>query len=292
MSHEEKVRLFYDSAVHCYESIMGHTWHHGDPDAEARGLSGLEACQLLEEQIVALSGLQAGDLALDFGSGVGGPTLHMAKVSKAKWVGVSNNEGLSERARVRAEKLGLEDKASFWTVGDNDYKTFLPFVDGGFDAVTFYESVCHLPDKQAFFDSVFRILKPGGRLVGIDWVQRAFGEHRTQAQIMRFMQAVNETICIPWHGTIETYATMMTTAGFEVTAARDMFEGVKCWGSTPIEERPHWVNYEGPDSTRFRAGKAALDAARDAGVFSVGLFAATKPSGAKQTVDRHRTPSS
>jgi tocopherol O-methyltransferase len=70
---------------------------------------------------------------------------------------------------------------------------------------------------------------------------------------------------------------MMTTAGFEVTIARDMFEGVKCWGSTPTEERPQWVNYEGPDSSRFRAGKAALDAARAAGVFTVGFFAATKP---------------
>jgi tocopherol O-methyltransferase len=280
MSHEEKVRLFYDSAVHCYQTIMGHTWHHGDPDAEARGLSGLEACQQLEEKIVELTGLQAGGRALDFGSGVGGPTLHMAKVSRAQWVGVSNNEGLSQRARQRAAELGLEDQASFWTIGDNDYKTFLPFADGELDAVTFYESICHLPDKQAFFQSVFRILKPGGRLVGIDWVQRAFGEHQTEAQIMRFMQVVNETICIPWHGTIQNYASMMTAAGFEVTIVRDMFDGVKCWGSTPTEERPQWVNYDGPDSTRFRAGKAALDSAREAGVFSVGFFAATKPRSA------------
>lgn len=277
MNHEQKVRLFYDSAVHCYQSIMGHTWHHGDPDAEARGLSGLEACQLLEEQIVTLSGVQDGERALDFGSGVGGPTLHMAKVSSARWIGVSNNEGLSQRARVRAAELGLADRACFWTIGDDDYKTFSPFIDGGLDAVTFYESVCHLPDKQAFFQSVFRILKPGGRLVGMDWIQRPFGENQTEEQIMRFMQTVNETICIPWHGTVETYESMMTTAGFEVTVARDMFEGVKCWGSTPTQERPQWVNYEGPDSIRFRAGKAALDAAREAGVFTVGFFAATKP---------------
>jgi tocopherol O-methyltransferase len=277
MNHEQEVRLFYDSAVHCYQSIMGHTWHHGDPDAEARGLSGLEACQLLEEQIVALTGLSIGGRALDFGSGVGGPTLHMAKVSSAQWIGVSNNEGLSQRARERAAELDLQDKASFWTIGDDDYKTFSPFADGGFDAVTFYESVCHLPDKQAFFKSVFRILKPGGRLVGMDWLQRPFGENQTEAQIMRYMQSVNETICIPWHGTVEMYRSMMIAAGFEVTVARDMFEGVKCWGSTPTEERPQWVNYEGPDSTRFRAGKAALDAAREAGVFTVGLFAATKP---------------
>ena len=71
MNHEHKVREFYDSAVHCYQSIMGYTWHHGDPGAEARGLSVLEAAQALEEKLLSHSGLQAGGRALDFGSGVG-----------------------------------------------------------------------------------------------------------------------------------------------------------------------------------------------------------------------------
>jgi tocopherol O-methyltransferase len=277
MNHEHKVREFYDSAVHCYQSIMGYTWHHGDPGAEARGLSVLEAAQALEEKVLAQSGLQPGDRALDFGSGVGGPTLYMAKRSSASFVGLSNNEVLSQRARERAVELGLSDQVSFLTTGDDDYKHLLAFADGSFDAVTFYESVCHLPDKAAFFRSVFRILKPGCHLVGIDWLQRPFGEHRTEEQIMKFMQPVNECICIPWHGTLGGYKKMIEDAGFQVTLASDLFEGVKCWGSTPTAERPQWLNYDGPDGERFRMGKIALDAARDSGVFTVGMFAATKP---------------
>jgi tocopherol O-methyltransferase len=277
MTHEHKVRDFYDSAAHCYQSIMGFTWHHGDPEAEAKGMSVLEAAQAIEERIVAESGLKPGERALDFGSGVGGPTLHMVKVSSASFVGLSNNEGLSQTARARAAELGLSDRASFWTTGDEDYKQFLAFADNSFDAITFYESVCHLPDKAAFFRSAFRILKPGRRLVALDWLQRPFGPNQTEEQIMKFMQPVNEYIRIPWHGTLGGYRTMMEDAGFRVTMAKDLFEGVQCWGSTPKEERPQWVNYDGPEADLFHKGKAALDAARGSGVFTVGMFVAVKP---------------
>ncbi|MEI9942050.1 MAG: methyltransferase domain-containing protein [Pseudomonadota bacterium] len=276
MSHEEAVRTFYDSAAHCYESIMGHTWHHGDPSAEAKGLSVLESCQLLEQEIVKLAQLTPGKRALDFGSGVGGPTTYMAKVSGAAFTGVSNNALLTQRASALASELAVP-QATFLTIADEDYKQFPQFPEASLDAVTFYESVCHLPDKAAFFKAAYRILKPGGRLVGIDWLQRPFGENVSEAQIMKFMTPVNELICIPWHGTVESYEALIEQAGFTVTISRDMFEGQECWGSTPDTERPQWLGYEGPDEERFRKGKEALDAARGAGVFTVGMFAATKP---------------
>jgi tocopherol O-methyltransferase len=277
MSHEQKVREYYEKAGDCYQSIMGYSWHHGDPAAEARGASLDESRQLLEEEVVRWCRLKPGDRAMDFGAGVGGPMLHMAKVSGAFWTGLSNTDALNLKARALAVEVGLADKVSFLTTGDDDYKSLLAFADGSYDAVTFYESVCHIPDKAALFRAIFRILKPGGALVGIDWLQRPFGDNRTEEQIMRFMQPVNETWCIPWHGTVEGYKEMFEAAGFQVTVAKDLFEGVKCWGTTPTEERPAWLNYEGPEAAQFRAGKVALDAARDAGVFTVGMFVATKP---------------
>lgn len=276
MNHETKVREYYDSATQCYETIMGDTWHHADPEAEARGLSIVEASQLLEEQLVAASGLRSTGRALDFGTGVGGPTVHMAKVSSAHFVGVTNNELCNQKARARAEAAGLSDRVKFVTMGDMDYKN-LPFPDNGFDAVFFYESVCHLPDKAAFFREAFRVLKPRGRLAGIDWLQRPFGEYQSEEQMKKVMAPVNEHICIPWHGTLESYGEMMGKAGFEVVLARDMFDGVHCWGSTPKEQRNQWLEYEGPNRDAFRNGKQALDAARAAGVFTVGMFVAAKP---------------
>lgn len=280
MNHESKVRQYYDSATHCYETIMGDTWHHADPAAEARGLSIVEACRLLEEELVEKSGLRAGGWALDFGTGVGGPTIHMARVSKANFVGVTNNELCNQKARARAEAAGLSETVRFLTIGDFDYK-HLPFKSGSFDAVFFYESVCHLPDKAAFFREAFRVLEPGGRLAGIDWLERPFGEYRTREQIAAVMGPVNHHICIPGHGTLESYRAMLVEAGFVPLEVRDLFEGVRCWGSTPPEQRAQWLEYDGPERDVFRHGKQALDAARGAGVFTVGSFVAEKPAGGK-----------
>lgn len=277
-SHETKAREFYSNAVHCYESIMGQTWHHGDPEAEGRGASALEAAQVLEDKVIAASGLRPNERAIEFGAGVGGAMLYMAKTSGAFFVGLSNNEELSQRARRHAEEAQLADRTTFLTSGDNDYRTLLAFPDGSIDSVIFFESVVHLPDKAAFFKAAQRILKPGRRLVGVDWLQRPFGENQTEPQIMKFMQRVNDTTAIPWHGTVGSYREMMEDAGFAVEMARDLFEGVKCWGSAPKDQAPQWLNYEGPAGETFRQGKSALDAAREAGVFTVGMFVAVKPS--------------
>lgn len=275
-THESKVRAFYDTASVCYEHFMGDRWHHGDPEAERDGKSFVEACQILERKVLDASGLTDGGWALDFGSGIGGPTLHMASLCGARFVGVTNNENINRQARQRAADAGVADRVGFLTIGDTDYRN-LPFPEAAFDAVFFYESVCHLTDKAEFFRNVARVLRPGGRIAGIDWLQRAFGEYQTPEQVEAVMAPVNELIRIPWHGTIDGYAQMMRDAGLDVVEARDLFDGVECWGSTPDDQRGEWLAYAGPEGELFRDAKVALDAARRAGVFTVGMFVAEKP---------------
>jgi len=274
--YEARVREHFDTAGPCLETLVGHTWHHGDPELEARGHSVLEACRGLEDDLIAASGLRAGGRALDFGSGIGGPTVHMAAFSGASFVGLSNNAWLTERACRLAATLDLSHRVSFHTVGDDDYRTLGAFGDASFDAITFFESTCYLADKPAFFRAAHRLLKPGARIVGTERLQRTFAEHMTEAQIMKYMAPVNDLCCIPGHGTLASYRAMLEAAGFKVLAARDMFEGVQCWGSQPPEDREAWLTYDGPDAERIRKGKLALDAARDAGVFTVGMFVAEK----------------
>lgn len=274
--HEQTVRDFYDAAGLAYEKLMGHIWHHGLPEAEAAGMSVLEAAQELEKQLVRASGLAAGEWALDFGAGIGGATLYMAGLTGARFIGLSNNEKLSSRARELAAEYGMADRVHFYTIGDTDYRNLGGFPDDSFDAVFFYESVCHLPDKEQFFHAAHRVLKPGRRLVGIDWLQRPFGEYQTEEQIARVMEPVNRHIRIAGHGTVESYRQLLGKAGFRVEQARDLFEGIQCWASTPDEDRPLWLNYDGPDGELFQEGKRALDAARAAGTFTIGMFVAAK----------------
>lgn len=277
MSYEHKVQQFYDNARHCYEQIMGEFWHHADPESAAVGLPRTRACQLVEERVVALCGVRAGQRVLDFGSGIGGPTRHMARYTGASFVGVCNNDRLTQDARHRTAKLGMSEQVTFLTLDDLGYKN-LPFEDSSFDAVTFYESVCHVPDKAALFRELARVLKPGSRLGGMDWIQRSWGEHQTQEEIMRFIEPVNHWIAIPSLGTVADYERLMEEAGLEVQVAKDMVPDAKCWGVVQDDENPRWLGYDGPDAQMFVEGEKALLAAREAGVFSIGMWIARKPA--------------
>lgn len=274
-TYEHRVQEFYDSALHCYEKIMGDRWHHADPEALAVGLPRLRGCEILEERIAALCGLGEGSRALDFGSGIGGPTLHMAKVTGAAFVGVSNNERLNAVARAGAARVGLDGRATFHTLDDVGYKE-LPFPDGAFQAVTFFESVCHVPDKAALFRELTRVLAPGGRLGGMDWIQRPFGAYQTDAQIAEIIQPVNDAISIPAHGTVASYRALLEAAGLRVAISRDLYDGVLCWSTVQDDETPAWTAYEGPAQQMFRRGEEALANARRAGVFSIGMWVAVK----------------
>ena len=56
-----------------------------------------------------------------------------------------------------------------------------------------------------------------------------------------------------------------------------MFEGVQCCSATAPEESSSWLAYKGPDAERIRESQRVLTAAREAGVFTVGMFVAKKP---------------
>lgn len=289
---EERVRAFYtdpgnadgpgrqsgEGAGLAYQELMGDTWHHGDRRVEAAGGSAREAARATQRRLTAMAGIRAEDRVLDFGCGPGGATIDMAEATGAYFVGVQPVEDLTRRARDLARTRGLADRASFVTIGEHDYRHMLAWPDGAFDAIIFLESVCHLPDRAAFFRTAYRLLKPGRVLVGQDWIKRPYGAYRTAEQIDQIIAPVCDLIRLAPLGTVDSYADAMSDAGLRIEHAADEFAGEKCWGSTPPQQRDTWLNYDGPSGHLFRDGKKALDAARSAGVFSVAQWAARRPA--------------
>jgi len=74
---------------------------------------------------------------------------------------------LRARGFAAARKLG--DRVAFEQA---DY-TRTPFPAASFDVVWALESLCHAPDKAAFYREAARLLRPGGRLVIAEYVRAA-----------------------------------------------------------------------------------------------------------------------
>jgi phosphoethanolamine N-methyltransferase len=73
---------------------------------------------------------------------------------------------LVERSRRLCRAAGLSDLVSFELVAPGP----LPFADAAFDIVFTKDALLHIPDKTGVFREISRVLRPGGRFLGSDWL--------------------------------------------------------------------------------------------------------------------------
>lgn len=108
--------------------------------------------------------LGPGQHVLDAGCGVGGTAVFVAETYGARATGVTNCEPQVAVATRLAQERGVAHLVEF------QYGDFmeLPFPDATFDTVLNHESFCYAPDKLAYLQGVYRVLKPGGRWQSLD----------------------------------------------------------------------------------------------------------------------------
>jgi ubiquinone/menaquinone biosynthesis methyltransferase len=109
-------------------------------------------------RLVSIADVQPGDRALDLAAGTGDIALAVA-ARGAKTVGLDITHRMLQLA---AEKSSA---ASFIT-GD---MTSLPFRSASFDLVTTGYGLRNVPDLDGAIDEIARVLKPGGRLLSLDF---------------------------------------------------------------------------------------------------------------------------
>jgi arsenite methyltransferase len=109
----------------------------------------------------SLGRLQRGERVLDVGSGAGTDSLVAALMvgSDGTVTGIDMTPEMLEKARAGAARLGLEN-VTF--VGGEAER--LPFDDASFDVVISNGVIDLIPDKDAIFAELHRVLAPGGRL--------------------------------------------------------------------------------------------------------------------------------
>jgi len=135
----------------------------------------------MNKQVAARVDPKPGERVLDAGCGIGGSSMWLAKNYGVTTVGISLSVRELEKARRYSTARGLQGQCSF------EQQDFLAttFPDESFDIVWAQESSCHTLEKKAFTTEMFRVLKPGGRLVIEDWFRPARPYHPEDEKLFK-----------------------------------------------------------------------------------------------------------
>ncbi len=109
----------------------------------------------------SLGRLAAGERVLDLGSGAGTDSLVAAQMvgPEGRVVGIDMTPEMLAKARAAANELGAENVEFVESEAES-----LPFEDASFDVVISNGVIDLIPDKDAVFSELHRVLAPGGRL--------------------------------------------------------------------------------------------------------------------------------
>ena len=116
----------------------------------------------------SLGRIEPGSTVLDLGCGAGTDLLVAAQMvgDAGRVVGVDMTASMLDRARASADAMGLGDVVEL----HESLVESLPLPDASVDVVISNGVIDLVPDKDAVFDEIDRVLAPGGRLQVADVV--------------------------------------------------------------------------------------------------------------------------
>jgi phosphoethanolamine N-methyltransferase len=195
----EAAAEYDDTAIRFLEALWGEGYLSPDgPEEVDRVLAGL---------------VLDGKSVLDIGCGAGGITLHLVeKHACGHATGLDVERPVIGAARARAARRGLSDRVDFVHATPGP----LPFADASFDVVFSKDALLHIPDKEALFLDIFRVLKPGGVFTASNWMISHDGEPSSDMKAYVEAEGLSFSMASP-----ARYRRAMEQAGFQEVAVTD-----------------------------------------------------------------------
>ena len=187
---------------------------------------------------IDMSGVRPGNKVLDLAGGTGDLTKKFSKIvgPSGKVVLADINSSMLEVGRERLTNQGY--------VGNIEYvqanAQYLPFEDNTFDVITIAFGLRNVTDKDEALRSMFRVLKPGGRLLVLEFSQtnnpllkKAYDLYSFTALPLMGKLVTNDSESykylaesIRMHPDQETLKGMMQDAGFNRVSYHNMTGGM------------------------------------------------------------------
>jgi tocopherol O-methyltransferase len=264
--------LHYDLATPFYRLLWGPHIHHGlwqqnEPSALAQ--------IHLTERLAAEADIRFGDHVLDVGCGMGGSSIHLARVQGCHVRGLT----LSPVQRLWASISSVWQRVSKKVHFECADAERVSIPEQSFDVVWSIECTEHFFDKPAFFERAAHWLKPGGRMAICAWLA---GDEPHSAATAEQVQTVCKGFLCPSLGTSAEYQHWMQGAGLELQASHDWSQQVaRTWEI--CERRVHaagipWLARltNNKDMAQFLQHFATIRRAFETGAMKYGCFVARR----------------
>lgn len=184
------------------------------------------------------SGVRPGNKVLDLAGGTGDLTAKFSKLvgREGKVILADINSSMLNVGRDKLRDLGLVQNIEYVQANAQ----YLPFEDNTFDIITIAFGLRNVTDKDMALRSMYRVLKPGGRLLVLEFSKP---EHELVNKAYDFysfniLPKIGELVAkdgdsyqylaesIRMHPDQDTLKTMMDAAGFEQTGFKNLTGGV------------------------------------------------------------------
>lgn len=184
------------------------------------------------------SGVRPGHSVLDLAGGTGDLALKFSRRvgSNGQVVLADINNAMLSQGRDRLVDKGVISNVTYAQV---DAQT-LPFEDSSFDCITMAFGLRNVTDKQQALESMYRVLKPGGRALILEFskpvlplLSKAYDAYSFTALPLMGRLVANDAESyrylaesIRMHPDQDTLASMMGSAGFEDATYHNMTGGI------------------------------------------------------------------